>query len=368
MRMLLLGYYGVRNLGDEMMLFCLREWLGRQGIQFTVVTEYPQEVERTWGLPVVQNTPLLGERSWWDSWFRGKAVGLIRALRAHDGLIVGGGDLIRQDHGWRTFLYTLEKIAAAHLLGKPVYLVNIGIGRPRNWAGWRLLGWALRRCRRIIVRDERSLAICRKVGAIAEFAPDIVLWLPCLLGQTAVQERRYAIVSLLGHANLFGLFDLSEDRLRTLAAGLDHLVERHDLDIVFLPFQSSDDADDAAIHRQVAALMRHPERAVLRPWSCDVPELARCFAGATLTIAMRLHAAVLAAAYGRPCLSLPYDHKVREFAAYMKLNNLVAAEMLDRPEALFTLLDETVAAPAAPPGSLVGARWDKLALAPGTSQ
>jgi len=43
-RALLMGYYGVGNLGDEMMLFCLKPWLEQQGFELTVLSERPAEV------------------------------------------------------------------------------------------------------------------------------------------------------------------------------------------------------------------------------------------------------------------------------------------------------------------------------------
>jgi polysaccharide pyruvyl transferase WcaK-like protein len=166
-----------------MLLLCLRRWLGRQGIEITVVCEYPDEVKRRHQLPVVQNWPLLGQWAWRAAWLRGGAIRLIRAVAGCDALIIGGGDLIRDDCGWRQFLFTIEKIALARLLRKPVYLVNIGIGRPRTGYGSRILGWSLRHCRQIIVRDRRSLDICENshAGGVTRLAPDIALSLPELL-------------------------------------------------------------------------------------------------------------------------------------------------------------------------------------------
>ena len=104
-----MGYYGVGNLGDEMMLFCLKEWLERQGFALTVLSECPAEVSAIDGLPAIENCPLLGEWAWRTSWLRGGAGRVTRAIARSDVFIVGGGDLIRDDLGWRTFFYTMEK-------------------------------------------------------------------------------------------------------------------------------------------------------------------------------------------------------------------------------------------------------------------
>src|SRR5688572_16397905 len=160
MRALLMGYYGARNVGDELMLSSLRRWLEPQGIAVTVLAENPDDVTGRHGLPAVQNAPMGGEWAWYDSWFRGKAVRVWRAIRQHDALIVGGGDLLRDDKGWRQFMYTMEKVLLALVYGRPVYLVNVGLGKPKTWYGRATLHWTLKRCSRIIVRDMRSLRVC----------------------------------------------------------------------------------------------------------------------------------------------------------------------------------------------------------------
>jgi hypothetical protein len=68
-----MGYYGVGNLGDEMMLVCLKPWLERQGFELTVLSEKPAAVSKAHGLPAVENSPLLGEWAWRSSWLEGGA-------------------------------------------------------------------------------------------------------------------------------------------------------------------------------------------------------------------------------------------------------------------------------------------------------
>jgi polysaccharide pyruvyl transferase WcaK-like protein len=65
------------------------------------------------------------------------------------------------------------------------------------------------------------------------------------------------------------------------------------------------------------------------PWTSDPQEVANWFGSARLVIAMRLHAAVLASAYGTPCMALPYDAKVSEFASYAN-QPLLPQEELDQ--------------------------------------
>jgi polysaccharide pyruvyl transferase CsaB len=343
-RALLMGYYGVGNLGDEMMLVCLKQWLERQGFDLTVLSEKPARVVQTHGLPAVENSPLLGEWAWRSGWLKGGALRVVRALASSDVLIVGGGDLIRDDLGWRTFFFTMEKIVAAILMGKKVFLVNMGIGQLSTRYGRALLKWTLRRCQRIIVRDARSEQMCRELGVTEQvtLAPDIVLSLPDLLGHQRLtnvgspHKSPYMLVCLRHNPETFHGYEMTEARIRTLAHSLDALIERHNVDVVFLPLHAAtpNGRGDASLHGRVAKAMVHAERIQLRPWTADLNEVCSWISDAQLVLAMRLHAAVLAHSYGRPCVLMPYDRKVQEFGELMAIRHSIEAATLDEVAAM----------------------------------
>jgi polysaccharide pyruvyl transferase WcaK-like protein len=298
-----------------MMLLCLRRWLEAQDVSVSVLSENPRQVEAEHGLPAIRNWPLLGEWSWRGAWLKGGALEVLRAIAHHDVLIVGGGDLVRDDLGWRGFFFPMEKVFAALLQRKKVYFVNVGLGRPRTAYGKRLLKRTLPLAEQIIVRDRRSIDVCRECGVAADrvvLAPDIVTTLRRFFTPETVKP--YVIVALREAPDTFGGCRMTRGRIRRLAGMLDAVVERDDVDVIFVPFQSGE-IDDARIHRQVASAMRHQARAMSREWTNDFDAVLRLFANARGVLAMRLHAAVLAATYVRPCLVLPYDHKLREFAS-----------------------------------------------------
>ena len=336
---LLMGYYGVGNLGDEMMLVCLRDWLERQGFALTVLSERPAVVSMSHGLPAVENVPLLGEWAWRKSWLKGGARRVIRALASTDVLVVGGGDLIRDDLGWRIFFFTMEKLITAILMGKKVYLVNTGIGQLSTRYGRAVLKWTLQRCSRIIVRDARSEKICRELGITEQvsLAPDIALALPDLLKTRKPNSRAgrgkkpYVLVCLRHNPQTFRSYEMTDQRIRTLAQSLDDLIERHNVDVVFLPLHAplANGRSDGFLQGRVAKAMVHSDRVQLRSWTEDLNEVCAWVREAQIVVAMRLHAAVLAQAYGRPCVLMPYDRKVREFGDLMGIRHSIEAAALD---------------------------------------
>jgi polysaccharide pyruvyl transferase CsaB len=371
MNALLTGYYGGRNLGDEMMLLCLHRWLGSQNIDFTILSEGAEDIQRRHGLRALENVPLFGQWAWREAWLRGKAARVLAAIARHDALIIGGGDLIRDDRGWKNFLFSVEKLLVALCLGRPVYLVNIGICPPTTWYGRLVLKWVLRRCVRIIARDARTADLCQRLGAgaVTEYAPDIVLSLPRLLEMSEPPPEaggKYALVCLRAQANAFNQFAWTDRRIETLARSLDRLIEDRDVEVVFLPFQTlTEIEDDNRVHRLIASAMTHADRVTIRDWTDDLREVTRTVRDAELVLAMRLHAAVLACALNRRCILMPYDYKVAEFGQQIGLLHSVTGATLESPATLSEIFEASFTGPwrRTVPERVPPASWETLTLA-----
>jgi len=356
---LIVGYYGAGNLGDELMLFCLKKWLEDQGIQVTVAAQFPEVVESLQRLPAVPNLPLLGQWSWVESYLKGQIAPLWKALYRSDLVIVGGGDIIRDDIGGKTFLYSVEKLLVAILAWKSASLINVGIGEPRTKPRRRLLQFLLRRCKSIIVRDESSLQLCRRFGAVhAILAPDIVFELPRIANMKPVPEGKRVLVCLREDANVYGRFVLNETRIANFAAALDHLIDARGLEVAFVPFQSSESGDDNRLHELVRSQMKFRDRAEILPWEFDMDRLLRLFGEAACVIAMRLHAGVLGAACGRRVLVLPYDRKVTEFAKQFHCLAVEANQLDELATAIFGIESVLAVLPTSCPESV----WGRLRL------
>jgi polysaccharide pyruvyl transferase CsaB len=338
-RLLLAGFYGVRNLGDELMLRCLVRWMDPVHPTVTVLSERPDDSERTNALPALRNVPLLGQWAWYDAWGRGAAIRLLRQMSGFDGLVGGGGDVLRDDRGWRHLSFATEKYFVAKAFGTPWYVLNAGIGPPTTRYGGRVLRYVLQRARQVVVRDRRGyeVALAARGPSQTYFAGDIVLSLPrlfpeeCRAEPGAPGQAPYVLVCLRGNPDTFGRFAMTEPRLQQLAGALDAIAARG-LQIAFLPFQQHDTEDDDTLHRAIAARMRQRDAVRFEPWTVDVRRIATLFREARLVVAMRLHAAVLAEAFETRTAILAYDRKLLEFAAQRGAPVIEAAD-LDRPDA-----------------------------------
>lgn len=143
MRYMLVGNFGVGNVGDE----AIREYhlMHFPEVQWTVVTargDGPGEVPP---LPC-------GLRSLFRPWWR-----TAWAMRSSDGVVFGGGSLFTDTESlWACVIWWWQAFIA-HVLNRRIFLAFQGIGPFRTRAGERLTTWVLRRSTYISVRDPVSL-------------------------------------------------------------------------------------------------------------------------------------------------------------------------------------------------------------------
>lgn len=144
MRYLLVGNYGVGNLGDE----ALKEYFLRAfpNVQWQVVSAYPEQGE----LPRLPG----GLRSLLSLSWRGTA----RALRRSDGIVFGGGSLFTDIESPRACIVWWVHVAFARLFRKKIIFAFQGIGPFQTTVGEWCARCAVRWSFSVSVRDPSSAA------------------------------------------------------------------------------------------------------------------------------------------------------------------------------------------------------------------
>ena len=92
MRVVLSGYFGFDNVGDEAILFSIIRALRKlePSVDITVLSNNPAETAATYGVETVNR---------WN-------IGEVRAaLKSADGLISGGGSLMQDATSWKSIPY-----------------------------------------------------------------------------------------------------------------------------------------------------------------------------------------------------------------------------------------------------------------------
>ncbi|HUA09889.1 MAG TPA: polysaccharide pyruvyl transferase CsaB [Candidatus Acidoferrales bacterium] len=290
MRVLLSGYYGFGNLGDEALLDVIVTQMRARfpAAQIDVLSATPEATAQRYG---VEATPRWSMRS------------VREAVARADVVLSGGGGLLQTATSARSVVYYAGILREAIRLRRKTMVFAQSIG-PLDLLGRIVVRSFCRGLDRATVRDARSLKLLQSLlpQTPAEQTAD-----PVFLYDLPVEEidlsseglggDPYAIVSVRKISNL-------KDGQHAIARAVDRLASVHGVRVAFLPLGGASDAEvsTAIIRLCKSAPMLLPE--------CSLERAAAILRGARVVIGMRLHALILAARFAVPFLAIPYDPKV----------------------------------------------------------
>src|SRR5690625_4995271 len=158
MRVLISGYYGYGNFGDEALLAGLLSLIRELGAEPLVLSGQPDRTRAEHGVEAVH-----------------RYRGLPAALRRADALISGGGGLLQDRTSARSLSYYLGVLRLARLAGLRTMVYGQSIG-PLSGAGRRRLKRVLSRIP-VAVRDTLSIELLGELGISAQLVADPALLL-----------------------------------------------------------------------------------------------------------------------------------------------------------------------------------------------
>jgi polysaccharide pyruvyl transferase CsaB len=292
MRAVLCGYYGMGNGGDEALLATLLQMLPAS-VTPVVLSGNPAETAQRYGVEAVPR----------------KALGpVVRTLRSADAFIWGGGSLLQDATSLQNPMYYGGLMVLAQWLGLKTIAWGQGIG-PLNQPLSQGLGrYALRHCDGVSVRDNGSAAWLARWHVPGLQAPDPVWALAStpLEGLWDLPAPRVA-VALRPHPWL------TEARLDQFTQALAAFQQATQTCVLLVPFQPVKDLPLAEYIQPRLAGPSHIYNVA------DPRQLKGLFRGVDMTIGMRLHALIMAAAEGCRCFALSYDPKVDHLMADLDL-------------------------------------------------
>lgn len=347
-RIVLSGYYGFRNSGDEAVLKSILAALDEAGkaagpkIEPIVLSGDPEWTSKHYGVEAVHRMKLAEVR---------------RALRGSDGLISGGGSLLQDATGLGSIPYYLGIMALARWCGVPTFVYAQGIGPVNRKLFHPFIARAFKKAAYVSVRDEASAALLRGYGVPAtkvEVVPDPVMGLPpgeagAEEGASAGNAREDAQAGtdtrpIVGVSVRF--WRGNRTYLDRVAAALEALAGRAPggVRLRFLPFHhgSGEDNDEEASRYVMERLSCAAE---LAPTHEDPQLMLREVGRCALLIGMRLHSLIYAANREVPLLGISYDPKIDQFLARLGQRAAGTTEALD-PNRLEEQALETINNPA----------------------
>ena len=294
------GYYGSKNAGDEAMLAAMIEVLSDLDpkVNITVISAKPQDTMQRHGVRAVSWISLP------DIW---------RALRNADLLLSGGGSLLQNVTSGRSLYYYMGIIFLARLAGTPVMLYAQGIGPIYGHVARRLMSWIGNHVNLITVRDHGSLG---ELESLDIHVPHIEATADPVLAIHPVDKEIGRSVLKAYHADgakpVVGI-SVREWRewkhyKEVLAEAADRITKELGARVVFLPMQYPEDVRAA----QRIADMTQQKVTVLDD-EYTTSELLSIVGNMDLLLAVRLHALIFAGVMGVPMIGISYDPKVDRF-------------------------------------------------------
>ena len=314
MRVVLFGYLGGQNLGDDAMLAGLLETIPT-GWDVVVLARDPAAVRVAEGLACSVAVRPASLRS---------AVG---ALRGADVVARVGGTSFHDEYVgergrrmWTKYVRLGALFVVPRALGVQVVALGIGSGRIRRRSTRLLASVALRSCSLVLARDRASAEGLRRLAGRREVVAGADLaWLtapsaPRDAGADGdpgdgIDVLGVSVLDLEPYVDDAGAADRVWEELATFV--LDHPFER----VALFAFRDNEVESDVPVAEAMAGRLRAKGVAV-EVWvhgdglDAVLAAINRCDA----FVATRYHAAVFAARAGVPLAVLPYNSKLEHFA------------------------------------------------------
>jgi polysaccharide pyruvyl transferase CsaB len=302
-RVLISGYYGFGNAGDEAVLAAMLQSLRHQPgeRECAVLSAAPDHTRRLHGV---------------TAYHRARPREVIAALRRCDLFISGGGSLLQDVTSLKSLLFYLTQIRLARTLRRRVMVYAQGIGPLERPAARRLTARVLKGVDLITVRDDESAAELQRLGLgggrpAVEVTADPVFALEPAGADFAAREIAEAAGGVMPE-RLLGVsvreWPVLEPRLDSLARVIRRAAETIGATPIYFPLQRSQDAP-------VARRLAESTGGTVLTGDYSPAEWLALAGQVHLFLGMRLHALIFAAASGVPLVGLSYDPKVNALLA-----------------------------------------------------
>jgi len=303
------GYYGFGNAGDEAMLAAMVEVLTELApdLKITVISGNPAETRQRHGVASV---------------YRLDYPQITRALSKSQLLISGGGSLLQDVTSERSLYYYLSIMMLAKKLGTPVMLYAQGIGPVRGRLARGIMRYIGNMVDLITVRDKGSQEELKRLQVTK---PPIYVTADPVLAMHQVDKQVGRMIlrkaGVEGNAPLIGISvrewkDWAHYK-QVLAKVADQLAVEYGARIVFLPMQWP---EDVAVSRKIAN--RTQQGAVVLTEEYTSSELLSLVGNFDLLIGIRLHALIFAAVMHVPMVGISYDPKIERFLETLGEHNV----------------------------------------------
>jgi polysaccharide pyruvyl transferase CsaB len=333
-KIIISGYYGFANAGDEAMLTAMIEALTtlEPDVEITVLSGNPRQTQQQHGV---------------DAIHRLNYPEIVGALRQADLLISGGGSLLQDVTSDRSFYYYLSIVMLAKKLGNPVMLYAQGIGPVQGnvaRSAMRVIGNMVDL---ITVRDEGSRDELKTLGVdrppVYVTADPVLALMPMdrAIGRMLFTKAGVEISSKPCIGICVREWQEWVHYKKVFADVTDILIDKWNAQVIYVPMQWPEDANTA---RDIAKRSKHS--AIVLDEAYTTNEMLAVIGQFDILIGIRLHALIFAAVMNVPLVGVSYDPKIERFLQSLgckaagTLKDITSEKLLAHIEACMSNHDE----------------------------
>ncbi|MDP4179970.1 MAG: polysaccharide pyruvyl transferase CsaB [Bacillota bacterium] len=295
------GYYGFKNIGDDAMLMAITENLRqyKNEVKIMVLSRQPLETKSLYNV---------------DSIFRFNILRIIRAMKRGKLFINGGGNLIQDNTSTRSLMYYLFTIWLAKKLDMKVMIYANGIGPINRKINRKITTYVLNKVDVITLRENSPSM--QEIDNLSVKSPKVIITSDpaTTIGPASsdVIDKIFSDENISPQGPFIG-FSIRKwrnlDKYEQIIADIaDYVYTTHGLKPVFIPMHYP---ADLIIAKKIISKMK--SNAIIINKKYSVSETIGIINRMDILVAMRLHALIFAACHGIPLVGLVYEPKVEGF-------------------------------------------------------
>lgn len=301
-KVLISGYYGFNNIGDESILRAVVDNLQDrlENIEITVLSQDPVSTAEKYGVKSVN---------------RKSIKSIVGAVRKSDLLISGGGSLLQDVTSKKSILYYLIIMWMAQLFRKKIFIYSQGIGPINSTLNRTLTARTLSKVSGIVVRDEASKEFLAEIGVDADkvvVTADPVLRIkraPLIIGEEILRKEGIKI----NKEQLTVGFAIRERKLNSefvdeLCIAMERLIQEQNAQIILIPFHFS---EDVSVIEEIENRLGDKIYSIKHKYLTN--EMLSIIGNMDLLVGVRLHALIHSAIMNVPMIGISYDPKINSF-------------------------------------------------------
>ncbi|MHB8170290.1 MAG: polysaccharide pyruvyl transferase CsaB [Thermincolia bacterium] len=331
-RVVISGYYGFNNAGDEAVLFSIVSTLKqlKPELEIIVLSNDPAKTTAQHGVKAVNRWNIS------EIWM---------AVQKCNLLISGGGSLLQDVTGAKSIIYYLGIVRLAKLLGKPAMFYANGVGPVTKPLTKMLINLISNKVDTITVRDEQSLEDLREMGVtkpMTRITADPALGIDREVIDLNHGRELLKNLGLEVHEGkpILGVCVREWEGLNEYAIKIARVADdlaAQGWQVVLMPMHYPKDVEPS---RRVARAMSNPVIVVEEEY--HVKDILAMIGNLDFLLGMRLHALIMSSVMHVPFLGISYDPKVDRFLELIGLEGAGTVQELDEEVLREKLADKII--------------------------